>query len=124
MKEEKKTEQETATIEEALESYQMLQKWHKAICVISAVLVCLMIVFVVWGLFDDVFSWVLISVGVLLGICGTVLFVVIHIIYVKMGSVILEYFKVAEKLSETQLVEKARELNIPVKRLNTAKHKA
>ena len=117
MKEEKRTEQETATIEEALEGYKMLQKWHKAICVVSAVLICLMIVFVVWGLLDDMFSWVLISLGVLLGICGTVLFVVIHLIYNKMGSVILEYFKVAEKLSETQLVEKARELGISAKRL-------
>ena len=112
-----KNEQETATIEEAIESYKMLQKWHKAICVISAVMICLMAGFVIWGLFLAEIGWVMISVGVLLGIFGTVLFVMIHMVYIKMGSVILEYFKTAEKMSETQLLEKARELGISAKRL-------
>ena len=117
MKEEKKTGQETATIEEAIESYRVMQKWHKAICIISAIMISLMAVFVIWGLFLDEIGWVLVSLGVLLGICGTVLFVMIHAIYIKMGSVILDYFRVAERLSETQLLEKAQELGISAKRL-------
>lgn len=113
MKKEKAPEQEIATIDEVLEQYGTLRTWHKTICVISALLVLCMIGFVTWGILYEDLRVLLIVFGVIMGVCGVVLFVMMHRIFLKTGAAILDYFR-ATKMSEDDVLKKAQELKIPV----------
>ena len=108
-------EQGAITIQEALENYKILRIWHKAVCVISALLLCGMIGFVIWGIFYADLRWILIVFGIVIGICGIVLYLTVRSTCLKAGSLILDYFRVSEKMSEDRLLEKARELKISIK---------
>ena len=114
MKKENAPEQEIATIDDVLEQYGLLRTWHKIICVISGVLVLCMAGFVIWGILYADLRILLIAFGVIMGVCGVVLFVMMHGIYLKTGNAILDYFR-SEKMSEDDVLKKARDLKIPVR---------
>lgn len=114
MKKEKSTEKELVTIEDVVEQYKLLRTWHKITCVIAAVLMVCMVGFTVWGILYAPLRWLLISFGIVMGICGAVMYVMIHRIYIKTGAAILNYFRTSG-MNELELLEKARELNIKIK---------
>ena len=114
MKKEKSTEKELVTIEDVIEQYKLLRGLHKTACIVAIVLMVCMAGFVVWGILFEPLRWVLIPFGIVLGICGAVLYVTIHRTYVKTSAAILDYFR-ASGMSELELLQKARELNIKIK---------
>ncbi len=115
MKKQKTVEQEPATIEDVLEQYKILRTWHKTAYIAAIVMICCMIGFVAWGIFFAELRLLLISFGIVLGVCGAVLYVMMHRIYVKTGAAILDYFK-ASGMSEQDLMKKAEELRIKIRK--------
>lgn len=114
MKKQNTTESEIATIDDVLEQYGILRTWHKTAYIAAIVMICCMIGFVVWGILFAELRLLLISFGIVLGVCGAVLYVMMHRIYVKTGAAIMDYFK-ASGMSETDLRKKAQELKIKVR---------
>ena len=112
MKKEKQ-EQQAYTIEDVLEQFGILRAWHKMTYVISAVLEACMIGFVVWGIMFEPMRVLFIAFGVVMGICGAVLFIMMRGTYLKTGAAIFDYFK-ASGMSEEDAVKRAEELKIPV----------
>ena len=108
-------ENKSITMDEVIENFKVLRLWHASACFIAVSLICCMIGTVVWGIFNFELRWLMISAGAVLGICGIVLYIVIHRTYIKTSSTILDYFRAAAKMSETEILEKARELKIPKK---------
>ena len=115
MKDKKTKKQETITTDEVIENYKLLRLWHIAACFISAFLMCLMIGAVIWGIFFPEMRLILISVGILMGICGAGLYAVVHRTYIKTSAAVLDFFKIVSKMSDAEILEKARELKIPSK---------
>lgn len=122
MKKQNKKEQETVTIDEVIESYRLLHLLHKVVCIMTVVLICTMIGFVIWGISFAELRWILISFGIAMGICGAALYTIIHRIYIKTSFAILNYFKTSG-MSEQEILEKARELKIPEKMQKTDQKK-
>lgn len=114
MKEKDTPQQNTITTDEVIENYKILRLWHHSTCVISAFMVCCMIGAVVWGIIDSGLRFVLIPAGTVLGVCGIVLFIVVHRLFIKTSATVLDYFKTVCKMSESEILEKAKELKIPV----------
>ena len=114
MKKQNTTEKELVTVEAVIEQYKLLRGLHKTACIVAVVLMVCMAGFVVWGILFEPLRWVLIPFGIVLGICGAVLYVSIHRTYVKTGAAILNYFRTAG-MSELELLKKARELDIRIK---------
>ncbi len=112
MKKEKQ-EQQTYTIEDVLEQFGILRAWHKMSYVISAVLAACMIGFVVWGIMFEPMRVLLIVFGIIMGICGIVLFIMMRKTFHKTGAAILDYFRMGG-MSEEDVLKKAAELKIPV----------
>lgn len=114
MKKQNTVEPENATIDDVLEQYGILRTWHKTAYIAAIVMICCMIGFVVWGIFFAELRLLLISFGIVMGVCGIVLYVMMHRICVKTGAAILDYFK-ASGMSETDLIKKANELKIKIR---------
>lgn len=114
MKKQNSTENELVTVDDVIEQYKLLRGLHKAACIIAVVLMVCMAGFAVWGILFEPLRWVLIPFGIVLGICGAVLYIKIHGIFIKTGSAILDYFRAAG-MSELDLLQKARELDIKIK---------
>ncbi len=104
-------EQETATIDTVLEQYELLRIWHKTAYVAAIVMVCCMIGFIVWGILFEPLRGILIAFGIVMGVCGTVMYVMMHRIFVKTSAAILDYFR-ASGMTELEILQKARELKI------------
>ena len=115
MKKQNTVESEAATIDDVIEQYGILRTWHKTAYIAAIVMICCMIGFVVWGIFFEGLRLLLISFGIVMGVCGIVLYVTIRRIYVKTGTAILDYFK-ASGMSEPDLMKKARELKIKTRK--------
>ena len=120
MKEKKATEQKTITTDEVVENFKALRIMHKSVCFVSAFMTVCMIGLIIWGTFLADLRWIFIVFGIAMGICGAVLFLVVHRIYKKTCSAVLDFFRISEKMSETEIREKARELKIPIKKRTTA----
>lgn len=114
MKKQKTTENELVTVDDVIEQYKLLHGLHKVSCIVAVVLMVSMAGFVVWGILFEPLRWVLIPFGIVLGICGTVLYIKIHGIFIKTGAAILDYFRTSG-MSELELLQKARELDIKIK---------
>lgn len=112
MKKEDKVQQ-TYTIEDVLEQFGILRAWHKTAYIISAVLIACMIGFVAWGIMFEPMRVLLIAFGVVMGICGAVLFITMRKTYLKTGAAILDYFR-KSGMSEEDILKKAEELKISV----------
>lgn len=112
MKKEEK-EQQTYTIEDVLEQFGILRVWHKTAYIISAILAACMAGFVIWGIMFEPMRWLLIVFGIVMGICGAVLFISMRNTYIKTGTAILDYFR-STGLAEEDVLKKAAELKIPV----------
>ena len=110
-----KEEKTPITLEEVVENYGVLRLWYFFSCGISIFLICCMIGAVVWGIFYPELRWIIISAGIIMGICGAVVFIVVRRTYIKTSSTVLDYFKVACKMSDDEIREKAKELKIPKK---------
>lgn len=114
MKKQNTTESEIATIDDVLEQYGILRTWHKTAYIAAIVMICCMVGFTVWGILFAELRLLLISFGIVMGVCGIILYVMMHRIYVKTGAAIMDYYR-ASGMSETDLRKKAQELKIKVR---------
>ncbi len=103
----------TSTIDSVLEQFELLRIWHKTAYVAAIVMICCMIGFIVWGILFEPLRGMLIAFGVVIGICGTVMFVMMHRIFVKTSAAILDYYR-ATGMTEPEIQQKARELKIKI----------
>ena len=118
MNDPKTTNQKNITPDEVIESYKVLRVWHNSTCFISAFMMICMIGAVIWGISFPEYRFTIIVAGAVLGICGAVLFIVVHRLYIKTSVTLLEYFKAVCKMSDSKVLEKAQELKIPKKALS------
>ena len=118
MKEKDTPQQNTITTDEVIENYTILRFWHNSTCFISAFMVCCMTAAVIWGIFNPELRFVLISAGAVLGLCGIVLFIVVHRLFIKTSKTMLDYFRSVCKMPDVEILEKAKELKIPKKAFN------
>lgn len=110
---------EKITLEEVVENFKILRLWYYCTCVISAFMILCMTGAAVWGILDPDFRWIIISAGIVLGICGIVLFIVVRGIYIKTSSAVLDYFRLVCKMPDAEILQKAQELKIPKKAIKT-----
>ncbi len=113
MKKEQTPDKETSTIDTVLEQYELLRIWHKTAYVAAIVMLCCMIGFIVWGILFEPLRGILIAFGIVMGVCGTVMYVMMHRIFVKTSAAILDYFR-ASGMTEPEIQQKAKEYKIKI----------
>lgn len=113
MKNEQTPDKEAATIDSVLEQFEILRIWHKTAYIAAIVMVCCMIGFIVWGILFEPLRWMMIAFGIVMGVCGVVLYVMMHRIFVKTSAAILDYYRAAG-LTEPEIQQKAQELKIKI----------
>lgn len=113
MKKEQTPDRETATIDSVLEQFELLRIWHKTAYVAAIVMVCCMVGFIVWGILFEPLRGMLIAFGIVIGVCGTVMFVMMHRVFVRTSAAILDYYR-ATGMTEPEIQQKARELKIKI----------
>lgn len=88
--------------DELLEQFKLLTSWRKGVALITAVMLAAMIFLIVWAVFAFEIRTLLITAGVILGLCGIGLYLTVKILYNKVKKVFRDYFKAAN-MSEAEV---------------------
>lgn len=86
-------EDEKIDFDELIENYKGLMFVHKCITITAVVMLAAMIGMVIWGVLFESLRWLLIGVGVVIGIGGVALYLSINNMYVKTGNSFIDFFR-------------------------------